>query len=252
MSHEKEITTLGRGGSDTSAVAIAAALNAEYCEILTDVDGLFDADPRVVPKARLLPECTYDEALELAHLGAKMHPRSIEVAKNYGVTVYIRPSNDPAAPGTVIRKTEGGTMERSLISGIASKDGLTLIKAQIDLDRLLETLSARRIPLRLFTHDPGCTRFVCERDTAPGIIELLECMGVIVELVPKVVAVSAVGEGLCGSSEILPKFLSILRETEAECFLLASQSMSVTAVIPAAAKERVAVRLHEAFLVAPV
>ncbi len=73
VSREKEITTLGRGGSDTSAIAIAAALGAECCEILTDVDGLFTADPRLVPTAKLLTRCSYDEALELAALGAKMH-----------------------------------------------------------------------------------------------------------------------------------------------------------------------------------
>ena len=99
---ELEITTLGRGGSDTSAVAIAAALNAEKCEIYTDVPGILTTDPRLVPEARLMPEVTSDEMLELASLGAKvLHPRAVEIARNYGVRLVVR-SSWTDDPGTIV------------------------------------------------------------------------------------------------------------------------------------------------------
>ncbi|MFS8782201.1 aspartate kinase [Synechococcus sp. R6-7] len=97
---ELEITTLGRGGSDTTAVALAVALGAELCEIYTDVPGIFTTDPRKVPEARLLPEITSDEMLELASLGAQvLHPRSVEIARNYGVKLRVRSSLEPLQAG---------------------------------------------------------------------------------------------------------------------------------------------------------
>ena len=112
-----DYTTLGRGGSDTTAVALAAALHADACEIYTDVDGVYTADPRKVPKARKLKEITYDEMLDLATLGAGvLHNRSVEMAKKYGVPLVVRSSlND--SEGTVVK--EEVTVERMLISGVA-------------------------------------------------------------------------------------------------------------------------------------
>ena len=113
-----DITTLGRGGSDTSAVAIAAALNADLCQIYTDVDGVYTADPRLVPSAHKLDEITYDEMLELATLGAQvLHNRSVEMAKRYGVKLEVL-SSFSWRPGTKVK--EGvKTMEKSHISGVA-------------------------------------------------------------------------------------------------------------------------------------
>ena len=112
-----DYTTLGRGGSDTTAVALAAALHADACEIYTDVDGVYTADPRKVPNARKLKEITYDEMLDLATLGAGvLHNRSVEMAKKYGVPLVVRSSlND--SEGTVVK--EEVTVERMLISGVA-------------------------------------------------------------------------------------------------------------------------------------
>lgn len=114
LGDELEITTLGRGGSDTSAVALAAALNADRCEIYTDVPGILTTDPRLVPEAQLMDEITCDEMLELASLGAKvLHPRAVEIARNYGVTLVVRSSwtDDPGtrvlAPERTPRKLEG-------------------------------------------------------------------------------------------------------------------------------------------------
>ena len=113
-----DTTTLGRGGSDTSAVALAAALNADMCEIYTDVEGVYTADPRVVPDAVKLDEISYDEMLELASLGAKvLHSRSVEVAKKYNVKLVVRSSRSEAE-GTEVK--EDVKMERMLVSGVAA------------------------------------------------------------------------------------------------------------------------------------
>ncbi len=112
-----DLTTLGRGGSDTTAVALAASLHADACEIYTDVDGVFTADPRLVPKARKLKEITYDEMLDLATLGAGvLHNRSVELAKKYGVPLVVRSSLNKSE-GTVVKEVT--TVERMLISGVA-------------------------------------------------------------------------------------------------------------------------------------
>ena len=116
-----DITTLGRGGSDTSAVALAAALEADVCEIYTDVDGVFSADPRIVPKARRIPRITSEEMLELAAAGAKvLHNRSVEYARRHGVTLHVR-SSFTSDVGTIVYDPEraGSTMEEPMIVGVA-------------------------------------------------------------------------------------------------------------------------------------
>ena len=119
------VTTLGRGGSDTTAVALAAALNADACEIYTDVDGVYTADPRYVKKARKLDEITYDEMLDLASLGAGvLHNRSVEMAKKYGVQLVVRSSlNNNEGP--IVR--EEVNMEKMLVSGVAADKNATRI-----------------------------------------------------------------------------------------------------------------------------
>lgn len=120
-----DVTTLGRGGSDTTAVAIAAALHADKCEIYTDVDGVYTADPRVVKNAKKLSEITYNEMLELASLGAKvLHNRSVELAKKYNVELVVR-SSLTNAEGTVVK--EACKMERMLVSGVAGDDEIARV-----------------------------------------------------------------------------------------------------------------------------
>jgi len=119
----KDITTLGRGGSDTTAVALAAALNADVCEIYTDVDGIFTADPRIVPAARRIPAIRYEEMLEMAASGAKiLQLRCVEYARRYGVPIHVR-SSFSNRPGTWVsdesREAEGPGMEQAIISGVA-------------------------------------------------------------------------------------------------------------------------------------
>ena len=115
---EEDITTLGRGGSDTTAVAIAAALEADRCEIYTDVEGIYTADPRIVPDARKLDEVGYEEMLELASLGAKMHPRSIELGGVYRVPIYVA-SSFSDAPGTLIHAVGDGTGDAFAVDSAA-------------------------------------------------------------------------------------------------------------------------------------
>ena len=120
ITDNQDITTLGRGGSDTTAVALAAALGAERCEIYTDVDGIYTADPRIVPEARKLDEIGYQEMLELASYGAKMHPRSIELGSVFNVPIYVA-SSFGDAPGTTIHgEPDGSQMENRIkVTGIA-------------------------------------------------------------------------------------------------------------------------------------
>ncbi|MCD2493712.1 aspartate kinase [Lacrimispora sp. NSJ-141] len=118
VNRHDDFTTLGRGGSDTTAVALAAALHADACEIYTDVEGVYTADPRIVPNARKMSEVTYDEMLEFASLGAKvLHNRSVEMAKRYGVQLVVR-SSLSYAEGTVVK--EETKMEKMIVSGVAS------------------------------------------------------------------------------------------------------------------------------------
>jgi len=156
-----DITTLGRGGSDTTAVALAAALKADLCEIYTDVDGVFTADPRVVPEASKLPVISHDEMLELASLGAVvLHPRAVELAKFYGVPLVVRSSlNDN--PGTVVKEDDG--MERThMVSGVAhdlnvAKIGLFDVLDQPGIaHRLFAALAAEKINVDMIIQ--GATR----------------------------------------------------------------------------------------------
>ncbi|MBQ2679144.1 MAG: aspartate kinase [Firmicutes bacterium] len=120
-----DVTTLGRGGSDTTAVAIAAALNADACEIYTDVDGVYTADPRIVKDASKLEEISYDEMLELASLGSKvLHNRSVELAKKYHIPLVVRSSFNKVS-GTVVK--EDSKMEKMLVSGVAADKDITRI-----------------------------------------------------------------------------------------------------------------------------
>ena len=116
----KDITTLGRGASDTTAVALAAALEADVCEIYTDVDGIFTADPRIVPAAQQIPKITYEEMLEMAACGAKvLHLRCVEYARRYNVPVHVRSSFSQKEGTWVVDAKELDQMEQAIITGVA-------------------------------------------------------------------------------------------------------------------------------------
>lgn len=167
-----DTTTLGRGASDLTAVAIAASIKADVCEIYTDVDGIYTADPRLVPDARIISHIGYEEMLEMASLGAKMNPRSIEMAAVHKVPMLITSSFNPEAKGTQIGNFEGGNMEirksitsiatersvaRVTLHGIADKPGIAaaimspLAEAGISVDVIVQNVSTRGLTDMSFT-----------------------------------------------------------------------------------------------------
>jgi len=144
VSEKKEVTTLGRGGSDTTAVALAAALGAEACEIYSDVDGVYSADPRVVPEALRLPDISYEEMQELAEAGARvLNAQAVEFAKQRGITIHARAT--AAGPGeTVVRRVPSAPGGR--VAGVTSETGLALLSSPGGIEaltRLVERLDAR-------------------------------------------------------------------------------------------------------------
>jgi aspartate kinase len=150
VSYRREVTTLGRGGSDTTAVAMAAALGAEYCEICSDVDGVYTADPRVVPDARRIGTLSYEETQELAESGATvLNAQAVEFAKSAGIAIYARatasplPGADPAADGTVVRRDAPRTP--GSVVGVASERDVFVLQSAGDAPALLELLDARGV-----------------------------------------------------------------------------------------------------------
>src|ERR671915_442631 len=147
VSYRREVTTLGRGGSDTTAVAMAAALNAEYCEICSDVDGVYTADPRVVPGARRIGTLSYDETQEMAESGAKvLNAQAVEFAKEKGIAIYARatasplPGDDPSSDGTVVRKHAPRTP--GTVAGVASERDVLVLQASANPTDVVALLDA--------------------------------------------------------------------------------------------------------------
>src|SRR5258707_1267028 len=150
VSYRREVTTLGRGGSDTTAVAMAAALGAEYCEICSDVDGVYTADPRVVPTATRVGVLSYEETQELAESGARvLNAQAVEFAKQHGIAIYARatasplPGADPSLDGTVVRRDTGRAA--GAVVGIASERDLLVIHAERDAPEVLQLLDAHSV-----------------------------------------------------------------------------------------------------------
>ena len=145
VSYRREVTTLGRGGSDTTAVAMAAALGAEWCEICSDVDGVYTADPRAVPAARRVSALTYEETQELAEAGAKvLNAQAVEFAKEKGIAIYARatasalPGVDPTSDGTVVRRH--APRMPGTVAGVASERDILVLQAMANPERLVELL----------------------------------------------------------------------------------------------------------------
>jgi aspartate kinase len=150
VSYKKEVTTLGRGGSDTTAVAMAAALDAEYCEICSDVDGVYSADPRVVPSAHRIPVLSYEETQEMAESGAKvLNAQAVEFAKEKGIAIYARatrgplPGIDPTVDGTVVRKNP--PRMPGTVVGVASERDVIVLEATAPSDDVLALLDERAV-----------------------------------------------------------------------------------------------------------
>ena len=256
-----DVTTLGRGGSDTTAVAIAAALHADTCEIYTDVDGVYTADPRVVPKARKLKEITYDEMLDLASLGAGvLHNRSVELARKYGVKLIVRSSLNNSE-GTVVK--EKVKMERMLVSGVAlDKDcdrialiGLTnkpgvafkvfdlLAKAEINLDVIIQSIG------RNDTKDISFTLPDDRLDEAVQILkdnqDRLEFEKIDVER--DIAKLSIVGSGMMSNPGVAAKMFEALYNVNVNINMISTSEIRVTVIINKDEAVRAMNAVHEAF-----
>jgi aspartate kinase len=205
VSYRREVTTLGRGGSDTTAVALAAALDAEYCEICSDVDGVYSADPRVVPAAQRIGALSYEETQEMAESGAKvLNAQAVEFAKEKGIAIYARatngplPGSDPSSDGTVVRRSP--PRMPGTVVGVASEQNLLVLDAQAppaSVLALLEELAVAGKQLHVFDQR---TTIVISRENLhdePRFRQaLVERLGDGARLIDGLGAVSVIGAGI--------------------------------------------------------
>ena len=252
ISEKKEITTLGRGGSDTTAVALAAILKADRCEILTDVEGLYSADPRIVPEAKILTSVDYDSALEMASLGAKMQARSIEVAKKFGVDLRIASSQSESQLGTQVVSREKSLslpIEQVKISGVATKDGFHLFRAQTSLTYFFKVLKNIAVPLRFISQTAIEISFLCEREKLALVREAFQKENIRINEVPNVATVSVVGEGLTHSNSLFHQVVTFMEKENIDCLMWVTNSVSVTMAVKSEFKEALAKFLHNDLLI---
>ena len=253
-----DYTTLGRGGSDTTAVAIAAALHADKCEIYTDVDGVYTADPRKVPAARKLNEVTYDEMLELATLGAGvLHNRSVELAKKYGVRLVVRSSLN-TNEGTVVR--EGTKMEKMIVSGVAADTDAARV-AVIGLKdepgvafKLFNALAKQNINIDMILQSIGHNgkkdiSFTCPDDDADLAKTIIEDIMEFEEIdVNKDVAkVSIVGAGMQSHPGVAAKMFEALYDANINIRMISTSEIRVTVLINEKNVERAMNAIHDKF-----
>jgi aspartate kinase len=257
-----DLTTLGRGGSDTTAVALAAALNADACEIYTDVDGVFTADPRLVPNAKKLDEITYDEMLELASLGAGvLHNRSVEMAKKYGVQLVVRSSLN-LSEGTVVK--EEVKMEKMLISGVAADKNTARI-AVIGLEdqpgvafKLFNHLAKYNINVDIILQSVGRDgtkdiSFTVSEDSLEEAVEILErhrsgslkCQKIDVE--KSVAKVSIVGAGMMSNAGVAAKMFEALYDVGVNIKMISTSEIRVTVLIDEIYVEKAMKAVHDKF-----
>ena len=257
------ITTLGRGGSDTSAVALAAALQADACEIYTDVDGVYTSDPRVVPQARKLERITYDEMLELASLGAKvLQSRSLEFAKRYRVPVHVRSSFSEAEGTWVVE--EDSTMEEVSVAGVAydrDESKLTVLRvpdrpgvaaqifgpiarANIVVDMIIQNVSEDGTTDLTFTVPRG------DYAKAKALVEAtareIGARGVAGEL--DVAKVSIVGVGMRAHAGIAARMFEVLAAEGINIQMISTSEIKISVVIGARYTELAVRALHDAFI----
>ena len=256
-----DVTTLGRGGSDTTAVALAAALGARQCEIYTDVDGIYTSDPRLVPRARKLAEIGYEEMLEMAMLGAKMNPRSIELAAVYKVPVLVA-SSFFDAPGTLIHGGEptlevrkaitGVPVERNIakitVRGVMDRPGVAsalftpLADAGISVDVIVQNASAEGLTDMSFTVARGDLQRALEITRGQSAFESSE---VIAD--PDLAKVSIVGTGMQNAPGFAARMFDALSSAGVNIELITTSEIRITCIIRAEHVETAARALHSAF-----
>jgi aspartate kinase len=266
VSYRREVTTLGRGGSDTTAVAMAAALDAEYCEICSDVDGVYTADPRVVPEARRIDALSYEETQELAESGARvLNAQAVQFAKEQGIAIYARatasalPGPDPSADGTVVRR-HPARMPGTVV-GVASEKDVLLLDADRTLP-ILEALDDHRVAgkqLHITHGDRG------PRNTHAGHLTLIvsrenlhdeervrraltDRFGVACRIVDGLGAVSVVGAGINASFENVRRGTAALEDKGLATQGIATSSFRITWLVDRGRVDEAVRLLHETFI----
>jgi aspartate kinase len=259
----KDITTLGRGGSDTTAVALAAALGADVCEIYTDVDGVFTADPRIVADARKIDVLSFDDALELtAHGAGVLQSRSVEFGRNHGVRIHVR-SSFSYAPGTWVVPKEDPSVEDAIISGVAHDTSEAKLTVQRVPDqpgiaaRLFTAMADANINIDFIVQNVSAEgrtdiSFTCPRGdvhTAKGIIEPyateVGATGVLVE--EDVAKISLVGAGMKTHPGIAAKMFQALSDAGVNIEMISTSTIRVSVVIAMAQAEAAMNAIHAAF-----
>ncbi|QIZ10110.1 aspartate kinase [Priestia megaterium] len=262
ITEEGAITTLGRGGSDTTAVALAAALKADKCDIYTDVTGVFTTDPRYIKNARKLLSVSYDEMLELANLGAGvLHPRAVEFAKNYQVRLEVRSSME-RVEGTVIE--EEAAMEQNLVvRGVAFEDEITkvtvlgLANSLTSLSTIFSTLAENHLNVDIIIQS------TTEGDTANLSFsihtnDLLETLKVLednkavlayeqIDAENKLAKVSIVGSGMISNPGVAAKMFEVLAANNIQIKMVSTSEIKVSAVVEERNMLKAVEALHEAF-----
>ncbi|MDD2413854.1 MAG: aspartate kinase [Eubacteriaceae bacterium] len=268
-----EITTLGRGGSDTSAVALAAALRADCCEIYTDVDGVYDADPRIVPDAKKIDEISYQEVLEMASLGAGvLHPRSVELAEKYGLPLVVRSSFNNN-PGTVIKNFENNNekhvikedfdMEKVLVRGIALDENIAKISILEVPDKpgiafqLFSSLASANIHVDMIVQNVNRTSvndisFTVNLDELPEAVEVsqkfaFEVNAQKVAFDQGIAKLSVIGTGIVANTEIASKFFEALFEMGINIQTISTSEIKMSCLIDKERAKEAMVNIHKKF-----
>jgi aspartate kinase len=262
VSTEYEVTTLGRGGSDATAVALAAALGGA-CEIYTDVEGVFTADPRIVPDALKLPEISYEEMLEMAATGARvMMARSVEIARSYGVPLHVR-SAQGDSEGTWIREEENLVLEKAIISGVTHDTSEAKVTVQSVADRpgvvarMFRALADAGVNVDMIvqnvSHD-GTTdvSFTLPKTDLPAAEPILDVVsrelgatGVAYD--PDIAKVSLVGAGMKSHPGVAADMFEALAEANINIEIISTSTIRVSCVVRAADIERAVQAVHERF-----
>ena len=264
MTEGQDITTLGRGGSDTTAVALAAALNADRCDIYTDVEGIYTADPRIVPKARKMAEIGYQEMLELASYGAKMHPRSIELGSVYQVPIYVA-SSFSDQPGTLIHKgpDEDNMEDRIKVTGIAYQSNIAKVTVRAVPDRpgmaaeLFEPLSAVGISVDTIVQNTSVERLtdisftVARADLQKTLRELESVTSEMgageVVTDPTLASISVVGSGMQNTPGYASRMFRVLSEARINIEMITTSEIRISCIIAEAQVPEAVRLLHSGF-----
>jgi aspartate kinase len=257
VSYRREVTTLGRGGSDTTAVAMAAALGAEYCEICSDVDGVYTADPRVVPSAQRIGTLSYEETQELAESGAKvLNAQAVEFAKTAGIVIYARataaplPGADPSADGTVVRK-HAPRMPGSVV-GVTSERDVLVLHGSKGLGEILELLDEHRVAGKQLHVADGRLTLVVSRENLheEGRVRtaIAARFGPLVTIVDTLAAVSVVGAGINANFQNVRRGSDALAGAGITADGMATSSFRITWMIDSARIEEAVRLLHQTFI----